>query len=87
MPTITGFSHPLGDALIPGGPIGEFKVPGGLKPNDALLAVLHITDGATPVSVNRTGEFSITAGKAGSVTNTTTVTTGGYLLVVWAKTD
>jgi hypothetical protein len=52
-----------------------------------LLDVLHITDGAPPTRVNRTAECSITAGKGGSITTTVTVTTGGFLLVIWAKPD
>lgn len=87
MPTISGFTKRLGKALVPGGPIGAIKVPGDIKAGDTLLDVLHITDGAPPVRVNRTAECSITAGAAGSITTTLTNTTGGYLLVVWAKAD
>lgn len=87
MPTITGFSKRLGSALVPGAPVGEIKVPGDIKAGDTLLDVLHITDGTPPTRVNRTAECSITAGKAGSITTTVTNTTGGFLLVIWAKTD
>ena len=87
MPTISGLSKRLGTAVVPGGPIGEIKVPGDIKAGDTLLDVLEVTDGAPPVRVNRTAECSITAGKAGSITTTVTVTTGKFLMVVWAKAD
>lgn len=85
MPIINGFSVPLEDALIPGGAVGAHAVPGNLEPGDTLVAVLHLTDGPPALAADLTAEFSITAGKAGSVTNTTTDTTGDFLLVVWAK--
>ena len=84
MPTASGFSKPTKSAILPGGPIGEFRVPGRLNPACTLLAVLDVTDTAVPSAVNRTAEFSITAGKPGTIQNTTTVTTGRYLIVVWA---
>lgn len=87
MPTISGLSKRLGTAVVPGGPIGEIKVPGDIKAGDTLLDVLEVTDGAPPVRVNRTAECSITAGKAGSITTTVTNTTGKYLLVIWTKAD
>ena len=73
--------------LVPGGPIGEFKVPGNLRPGDTLLGVRHIIDGTPPTQVDRTAEFSIVAGKHGTIINTTTVTTGGWLHVLWVKPD
>lgn len=86
MPTISGFSVPVECAIIPGAAVGAHQVPGSLEPGDKLLSVLHITDGAPPaVTADLTAEFSITAGKSGIVTNTTTNTTGHFLLVVWAK--
>lgn len=87
MPTITGFSKRLGHALIPGAVVGEHKLPGDIEDGDTLLSVRHITDGAPPTAADRTAEFSITAGKAGAITNTTTNTTGGFLSVLWAKAD
>ena len=85
MGTISGFSRAVGCALIPGGAVGEFVVPGGLKPGDTLLSVEHVIDGAPPTRVNRTAEFAIVAGKHATIVNTTTVTTGGFLHVLWAK--
>ena len=82
---IIGFTVPIGSALIPGGAIGEHEVPGDIGPGDTLLSVTHITDGAPPVPVDVTAEFSITAGKGGTIQNTTTITTGDFLLVAWAK--
>ncbi|MBA5777469.1 hypothetical protein H2509_13505 [Stappia sp. F7233] len=87
MPTISGFSRPVGCALIPGGPVGEHEVPGALSPGDTLLSVEHITEGTPPTRVDRTAEFSITAGKAGVIENTTTDTTGDFLHVLWARSE
>lgn len=87
MPTISGFSKPIGCAMIPGGPVGQHTVQGALKPGDTLLSVEHITDGTPPTRVDRTAEFSITAGKSGTITNTTTNTTGGFLHVLWARAE
>ena len=87
MPTISGFSKPVGCAMIPGGPVGEHKVNGAIKAGDTLLSVEHITDGSPPTRVDRTAEFSVTAGKGGSITNTTTNTTGGFLHVLWARSE
>lgn len=87
MPTASGLSVAVKSTLIPGNVVGEHKVPGGLRPVDTLLAVLEVTEGVPPTKVDRTAEFSITAGKAGTIQNTTTNTTGKYLLVVWAKAN
>lgn len=87
MPTISGFSRPVGCALVPGGPVGEHQVQGSLKPGDTLLSVEHITDANPPTRVDRTTEFSIHATKGGVVVNTTTNTTGGFLHVLWASSE
>jgi len=87
MPTISGFSKAVGCALIPGGPVGEHQVPGAIGDGDTLLSVEHITDGAPPTRADITSEFSITAGKGGSITNTTTDTTGDFLHVLWAEKE
>lgn len=87
MGTISGFSRVVGCSLIPGGAIGEHVVQGDLKPGDTLLSVEHITDGAPPTWVDRTAEFAIVAGKHNTIINTTTVTTGGFLHVLWAKAN
>ena len=87
MPTISGFSKAVGCALIPGGPIGEHEVPGSIADGDTLLSVEHITDANPPTRVDRTAEFSIVAGKSNRIANTTTVTTGGFLHVLWAKPE
>ena len=87
MPTISGLNKRIGRALVPGGPIGDIKVPGDIAVGDTLLDVLDITDGTPPTRVNRTAECSITAGKGGSITTTVTNTTGRQLLVIWAKSN
>jgi hypothetical protein len=85
---LIGFSVPIGMALIPGGAVGAHAVPGDIAAGDTLLKVLRITDGAPPaVAADLTAEFSITAGASGTLQNTTTVTTGSFLLVVWAKVE
>lgn len=85
MPVISGFSVPSECAIIPGGPIGDHKVPGALEPGDHLLAVIHLTDAPPAHVADLTAEFSIKAGASGTITNTTTDTTGHFLLVVFAK--
>lgn len=87
MPTMTGFSVPVGCALVPGGAIGEHEVPGNIAPGDTLLSVEHITDDSPPTRVDRTAEFTISAAKAGVIENTTTDTTGDFLHVTWAKAE
>ena len=87
MPMISGFSRPVGCALIRGGAIGEHQVQGSLTPGDTLLSVEHITDGDPPTRVDRTAEFTISATTAGVIENTTTDTTGGFLHVLWAKAE
>ncbi len=87
MPMISGFSKPIGCSMIPGGPVGEHVVHGDLAPGDTLLSVEHITDGSPPTRVDRTAEFSIVAGKANTIANTTTNTTGDFLHVAWAKAE
>jgi hypothetical protein len=87
MPTISGFPKAVGCAMIPGGPIGEFSVPGNIRPGDTLLSVEHITAGSPPTRVDRTAEFTIHATKGGVIVNTTTITTGQFLHVLWAKAE
>lgn len=83
MPTISGFSKPISVAVTPGGPVGQHRVPGNLRPGHTLLSVEELTDAATPTRVDRTAEFSITAGQNATIQNTTTNTTGKFLLVTW----
>lgn len=87
MPTISGFPTAVGCDLIPGGPIGEHVVRGNIRPGDTLLSVEHITAGSPPTRVDRTAEFSIHATKGGVIVNTTTITTGQFLHVLWAKAE
>lgn len=87
MPTLSGLSKTIGTAVVPGGAIGEIKVPGKLNPSDTLLAVEMITEGTPFTRTDLTAEFSITAGKGGTIQNTTTNTTGKALVVIWARAD
>ena len=87
MTTITGISVPIGSALLPGGAVGDHTVPGGLVPGDTLLSVLQLVDGAPVTATDLTAEFTIAADAAGTVTNTTTDTSGDFLFVVWARAE
>ncbi|WP_339745591.1 hypothetical protein [uncultured Maricaulis sp.] len=87
MPTITGFSVPVGCALITGGAIGELQVPGNIQPGDALLAVQHVEDGTPPTATDITAECSISATKGGVIETTVTNTTGDHVHVLWAKSE
>lgn len=87
MPIINGFSVPTECALIGGDIAGEHAVPGNLEPGDTLLAVLQISDGPPALVADLTAEFSITAGKSGTIENTTTDTSGDFLHVCWAKAE
>lgn len=87
MSTISGFSQRVGTAVIAGGVVGDHKVSGNLKPTDTLLSVLQLAEGTPPTGTDRTAEFSIHATKGGVITNTTTNTSGGWLLVAWASTE
>lgn len=87
MPTLSGFSKAIGTSVIPGNVVGEHKVPGNIKPGDTLIAVEQVQEGTPPTRTDRTAEFSITAGKGGTITNTTTNLSGSTLVVIWAKAD
>jgi hypothetical protein len=87
MPTLSGFPKAIGCAIIPGGPVGTHKVPGSIRSGCTLLSVEDITDGAPPTSVERKAEFSIPAGTANTIQNTTTNSTGRWLHVLWANPD
>ncbi|RVQ76122.1 hypothetical protein [Sinorhizobium medicae] len=87
MPTISGFSKPVGCELIPGGPAGEHRLQGAIGPDDTLLSVEHVTDTSPPTRADITAEFSIHADKGGVIVNTTTDTTGGFLHVLWARSE
>ncbi|MBN9333869.1 hypothetical protein [Devosia sp.] len=88
MPTITGLSVPITCCTIPGGVAGEHKVHGNLKPGDTLISVERLTPGTPITRADLTAEFSISATKAGVVSNTGgTNTTGGFLHISWAKVE
>ncbi|MDZ4307554.1 hypothetical protein [Allopontixanthobacter sp.] len=87
MGTISGFSRPVTTAVIPGGVVGDHAVPGGIKDGDTLVAVTQLTDAVPPVPTDRTAEFSISAGTSDQVENTTTDTTGAFLVVTWVKAE
>lgn len=85
MPTQSGFSRTIGNAIIPGGAAGVHEVPGDISDGDTILSVTQVTDTNPPVPTDRTAEFSIPAGSNGQISNTTTNTSGDFLIVSWAK--
>ena len=87
MPTLSGFSRTITTAIVPGGAIGAHAVPGDIEDGDALIAVTQLTDADPPVPTDLTAEFAISAGENGQVENTTTDTTGDFLVVTWAKAN
>lgn len=83
--TISGFPRAIGFAAIPGGAAGAHAVPGGIGAGDALISVRHVSADLV-TNADRTAEFSIPAGTAGTIDNALgTNTTGGFLLVTWAE--
>ena len=87
MGTQSGFSRTIATATIPGGPIGDHAVPGGIKDGDTLVAVTQLTDADPPVPTDLTAEFAISAGEEGQIENDTTITTGDFLVVTWVKAE
>ncbi|MCU0946806.1 MAG: hypothetical protein MUF47_00930 [Porphyrobacter sp.] len=83
--TISGFGRTIGTAMIPGGPEGNFNVPGGIKAGDTLLAVASVTNANPPVSTNRLASASIPAGTSDTVAIAGVDTTGAFLLISWAR--
>lgn len=83
MGTISGFTRPISTAVIPGAAAGNHAVPGKIRDGDTLVAVTQVTDADPPVPTDRTAEFSISAGEEGQIENTTTDTTGDFLVVTW----
>ena len=80
-----GFNRPVGFAIIPGGPAGNFDVPGDIRAGDTLLAVASITTASPPVPTDRLANASIPAGTSGRIAIATVNTTGTFLLIAWAK--
>lgn len=80
--TISGFTRVVQSAVVPGGAAGAHSVPGNLDASDTLLSVKHVSNDLV-TNAELLSEFSISG--TGEVTNTTTNTTGDFLVVVWAK--
>lgn len=87
MGTISGFTRSIQTAVIPGGAAGNHAVEGAIKDGDTLVSVTRLTDAAPPVPTDLTAEFSISAGEANQIENTTTDTSGDFLVVTWVKAD
>ena len=82
--TQSGFNRTIGTAIVPGGPIGNFSVPG-IRAGDTLLSVVSVTNANPPVPTNRTANASIPAGTSETVAIAAVDTTGVWLVVTWAK--
>jgi hypothetical protein len=82
--TQSGFPRTISTAIVPGGPIGNFRVPG-IQAGDTLLAVNSVTSGLVPT--NQLANASIPAGTSDTVAIATVNTTGSWLLVTWAAAN
>lgn len=83
MITAPGWTRAIGTAIIPGGAAGDHSVPGPIGAGDDLLAVKHVSANLVTLA-DITAEFTISG--AGVINNAAgTVTTGNFLLVVWAE--
>ncbi|MDP2131951.1 MAG: hypothetical protein U0995_08825 [Erythrobacter sp.] len=82
--TQSGFNRTIATAIVPGGPIGNFKVPA-IRAGDTLLSVVSVTNANPPVPTNRTANASIPAGTSETVAIAAVDTTGAWLVVTWAK--
>lgn len=80
--TQSGFPRTVGQAVVPGGPIGNINVPG-INAADTLLNVTSVTSGLVPT--DRTANASIPASTEGRIAMATVNTTGLWLIVTWAK--
>lgn len=81
--TYTDLTRTVAVTVTPGGAVGAHTLDGDLDSSgDTLLSVRHISaDLAT--NADLTGEFSISG--YNEITNTTTDTTGDFLVVTYAK--
>ena len=82
MITAPGWDRSIGVAVIPGAAAGNHTVDGPINLDDNLLAVKHVSADLVTLA-DLTSEFSITG--ANLINNTTTATTGNFLLVVWVE--
>ncbi len=80
---VSGWSRPIGKAVISGGAAGAHTLPGAIGSGDNLIAVHHVSADLV-TNTDLTSEFSITS--ANTIDNTGgTNTTGNFLVVVWAE--
>lgn len=81
--TLAGFPHTVATSVIPGGAVGAHVIDGDLDATgDTLLSVTHVSADLT-TNADLTSEFSVTG--FNEITNTTTATTGDFLVVTYAK--
>jgi len=78
---LSGLGRNIATAVIPGGAVGDHVIQGDLKPGDDLISVRHVSADLTTTNADLTSEFSIKAGVANTLTNTTTNTSGDFLIV------
>lgn len=80
--TQSGFPRTVGNAVVPGGPVGNIAVPG-IRHGDQLIAVTQITG-----ALVRTDQFanaSIPAGSEGRIAMANIGTGGTWLVVTWLR--
>ncbi len=86
MPTMIGYSKPIGTCVVPGGAIATPLGPcGGIDPADELLSVVQVSDPQIGAGTELLTEATIPA--ADQIELSTTVTTGDFLLVSWAENE
>lgn len=79
--TLSGYTRTVAVAVIPGGAVGTHALPGDVDASgDDLVSVVQDSSG---VLTDLTSEFSISG--YNELTNTTTDTTGDFLIVTYAK--
>ncbi|MCP4871630.1 MAG: hypothetical protein GY898_23215 [Proteobacteria bacterium] len=83
MPTIVGFSKPIGFAVVPGGAPGVPLGPcGGIDAADTIIVATQITD---PLTANVDLTAAATIPKADAVQIAVIDTTGDFVLVAWQE--
>ena len=75
----------MATATIPGGPAGQFDVPGNIRAGDTIIAVTSVTTANPPVPTDITADASIPAGTSGRLAIADVDTTGVFLVITWAR--
>lgn len=83
--TAPGWTRAIGVAIIPGGAAGGHVLSGPINAGDDILAVKHLSADLVTLA-DITAEFTI-AGSNALDNALGTVTTGDFILVVWAQAN